>query len=42
MDDTYTHMMVKGCCPGTFKKTPTFCSCKIPIYLGICILSAML
>lgn len=21
--NTYTHMLVKGCCPGTFKKTAT-------------------
>lgn len=42
MDDISTHMMVKGCCPGTFKKTATFCSCKIPIHLGIWILYTML
>lgn len=42
MDNTYTHMMVKGCCPGNFKKTAMFCSYKIPIFLGIWILYTVL
>lgn len=42
IDHTYTQMMVKGCCPATFKKITMFCSCKIHIPLGTWVVYAVL